>query len=535
MAKVVPMSEEEKRIERISEQAEIDAIREYNQKITQREEKIGNFIYGIRPWAYLSFPLLATVGIFGIIGYSSCGEVRKYNSAIEHLQAGNYNLAKNELETFPGSDLEYIVTAMNRGHFLSSEDAQMYGTFHNPQQDMTVRKFLLKGEAVTSLESLKASDGTDFLAVGTEQGEVYFFNEHGSLRIGVEGVHGNIYATRNKDYIVVGSQNGKIYKLGVEAVNEKDQKKYKVLFNTIFESRSQIGEIRPYDITGDGVPEYFFTASNGEAYGVTLDGETVFHSEAKAKEEIDGRISPKVVSFCGNADRYVVTPLDDTLIIYRSSGKIETFFLLEQKLDKEILVGDFDGSGCSEILAASKNYANRFGLQCNFNLHPNSITGLKECYWTSHQMSIGDISIASWKVQDVNFDGLDDVVYGEEEKLGILFGDEVVPLATKWETEKWNPLKDYWSDITSLTVDPESIPNKPLVAVHPRHIQLYTNGLAPLVDEFEYADSEINGKRIFKGEFNGKKRIGFVMGGSVMGDSAYLFGNHWSQMDKPEQ
>jgi len=248
-------------INNILEQPEVVAIPKHNQRIAEKEERIGNFIRNSRPWAHLSFSFLATIGIASILAYSCAGgDYQKYKSAIAHIKAGNYIIAKAELESIPGPDLEYIVDALHGGG-LSPESAQGYGMLHHPREDMTVRKISLEGNAVTSLEPLKGSDETDFLAIGTEKGHVYFFNEYGSLDIDMDGVQGNIYPTKNKDYVIVGSQKG-VYKLGIEAIPENGEKRYKILLNTLFKADSPIGEIRSYDLQGDGINEYFFTAAN---------------------------------------------------------------------------------------------------------------------------------------------------------------------------------------------------------------------------------------------------------------------------------
>src|SRR3989338_2308870 len=424
-----------------------------------------------------------------MLAYSCAGgDHKKYASAMAHMQVGNYNIAKKELESIPGSDLEYIVKAMEKNN-LFPESAQMYGAFHHPQEDMTVRKLSLGSAAVTSLEHLKASAGTDFLAVGTEAGQVYFFNESGSVRMSVEGEEGDMYATKDRDYAVARAKKGGIYKIGVEAVVEKEVKKYTIISTTIFKSPAPIGEIRPYDITGDGIPEYFFTLSSGEALGVTLAGETVFHSEAKADQEMqemEWQIPPAVASFCENDHQYVITHLDKNIVIYRASGEKHWTISLEEKLKKEILVGNIDGSKCRNILAGTESYVYKLNLACPPRTEPEN------CSWTTSKSSIEYIAISNWKLRDIDADGFEDIVYGNENTLGILFGYQTALLNPKWEGlkwkyEKWNPLKDYWNDETQLSVVAKSIDE----IESGKKIKLTSKEIMPLLD-FEYADSTVS-------------------------------------------
>ena len=103
----------------ILEPVELAAIRDHNKSIEQKEKEIGRLISGAGFWSYSFIPCLAVIGVMGMLAYSCAGgDHKKYASAMAHMQVGNYNIAKKELESIPGSDLEYIVKAMEISCFF---------------------------------------------------------------------------------------------------------------------------------------------------------------------------------------------------------------------------------------------------------------------------------------------------------------------------------------------------------------------------------------------------------------------------------
>jgi len=520
---VILMSERGKIIEDILNTPEIVAAREHNKKIKERERKVGRFIGNTLQSAYVFIPALALAG--GFLNFAS-STTRKINIAVGNLKAENYTLAKEQMNNLGQPELETLVLGMESKE-LSPERVFGYGKFHHPEHDMTVTKVMLSSNPSTSLGYLKASDGADFLVVGTVEGGLYFFNESFTLKTFLEEVQGEIYTTKDKDYVVVGSKKGGVYKFGVEALREGEANKtYEVLFNTITDVHMPIGEIRAYDLNGHGISDYFFSSTKGEIFGFNLEGEKIFHTEEKSEKDLNVTLPPTVVSLYGDGRQYVLHHLNDKIHIHALSGEKQQEITLDGELQKEILVGDLRGQGYNEIVVSVHQDDDTNTLLFSPSCHPK--TELESCNWISHKIEKTD-TFSYWKMQDLDADGLPDLVYGHEKKLRILFGDKVVPLTSILVIDESNALQNHWQQQNSFYAVPQSIPTEPPVALKRRKVNLDLHSLAPLLD-FEYADSKISGKRIFRDRFNGKTQIAVVME-----DNAYLMDDYWNQMDKPNQ
>lgn len=351
-----------------------DGIREYNrqldveqhrldERVHRREQKVISVLNSIKAWSFLIVP--------GVISYISgaqlvsCTNVQKeLDTAMAHINVGNYNTAKGLLDTvYAERDIlpdEAVFRKLSEGR-ISSEAANLY--FQDLYgKDFPLHVFHGKYDSpfVTSLEKLVAPDGNEFFAIGDDNGNFYFFNQDISFRTRISAeIQRKMHPLKkeSEQTLLASTEDGLVYEIGLEkivegpqyeetefGVGEKERVSYRIVSRTLFDAGERISELHAFSYPYGGSPEqYFFTTKTGKTIALDARGNVTFERDQKRG---DCKASPLFVADVAlnpSEKEVLTTDCDNNVIVYGQrvgdkklalglSGDITDFFVVENQL-----------------------------------------------------------------------------------------------------------------------------------------------------------------------------------------------------------
>ncbi len=377
-----------------------------------------NLVESIRDWSNLVIP--ATMTLFLADKCVGREDAIDISTAIAHITAGNYDTAADLLEKrFQDDDYhddtDFLLTNLIGGEYsLSLNAAQDYFRYQHQEsrtKNLDVIVFPLETpdtrdtsndpKITTSLEKVARSDGTDVYVVGNDKGNIYTIDGKMVNRTLIGGtLQGKMWQNKEGLHtsLIVGTQEGRVYDIFFGETTADFEWVPYVQFEVrhLFSANTPISELSEYDLDNDSIPEYFFTAKDGDLIVINKKKEIVFSEPSQYNVR-----EPSVYECLPSSGRYYV-PNE-----------------VRGKMIRPVLVGDINGDGNKDRLVMNDEGVMQLGD--DDAVVQKFSSPVYSAYPNYH-----------WKLTDINDDGLDDLVYTNEKYVGVLFGARVYPLTKGW-------------------------------------------------------------------------------------------------------
>lgn len=507
-----------------------ESILKHNKKVERREEFTRNFFRNFRFALYSVIPaIMSGYGIYELSKFSKRYD-RSMNAAVEHIKVGNYKTAKSLFEEVTkekgkSSQLEAIVMGLHERN-LNPESAENYYHFHNGKDnagDANLGLFQISiGEFSTSLEKITATDGRDFYVIGSNDGELYFFDKNKNLRTVLsKNINGKMVSVDVEDHtcLIVGSSDGIIYEASLiglgrnknpvmNSLGKRETVTYVPFVRTIYDAGEKISEIRGYHL--DDIPEIYFETKSGKVVGIDRQGKVLFYKPRGKDQELEKLIPPTLTRL--GEDVFLLTYRDGSLVIDKFDNSKPETVRLDGDIMNEIIVGDINGDKKQDILVMTDEnfyvvYRQTDGKWGNVN--PHVLNAFSKREYPDYR----------WALRDIDGDNIDDLLYDNKEEFLVLSGG-VVPFSIVHKVLEHTGIVSYFQTQPFII----NINGRQCVAVGSDEGVFAI--LNPFIDKpifrLKLKDSEFYGDRTFFGDFNGQKYLAFATK-----DRVYMIGYSW--------